>query len=373
MWICIIGVITPMRSTIFPLLAVASLVAAGCNKTPVEHDPETAIVTTERARALADADLSATAPEYIATVRADQETDLSFKVGGILELIGPEPRRDWEEGTPVKADIVLARLQQADFRNALASAKAAADLAQANNERLQKLLAGNVVSKQEVDKTRADTETAQAQFRQAEQNLRDSELRAPWAGLILARFSNNGETVPAGKPVLRFGNTDAMQVELGVPDRLVGLFVVDKEIDVDISALAGRPPFRGKISEVGVAASNAGRLYRVVIKVPNPEGIIKSGMTATVKAGGVAATAPGQVLVPLSALITPPGNGEEKGKLANQLAIFVVKDGKATLRPVQTGDIVASSIIISEGLSAGEEVVTRGASQLYDGAPVGVR
>src|SRR5260370_13654816 len=84
-----------------------------------------------------------------------------------------------------------------------------------------------------------------------------------------------------------------MSVELGVPDRLVSLFSVNKEIDVDISALAGRPPFRGRISEVGVAASNAGRLYRVVITVPNPDGLIKSGMTATVKAASVAAAAAG--------------------------------------------------------------------------------
>jgi RND family efflux transporter MFP subunit len=164
-----------------------------------------------------------------------------------------------------------------------------------------------------------------------------------------------------------------MSVELGVPDRLIGLFVVDKDIDLDISALPGRPSFRGRISEVGVAANNAGRLYRVVIKVPNPDGIIKSGMTATVKAGGIAMPTAGQVLVPLSALIAPSASAPETGKPQTQLAVFVVQNGKASLRPVKTGDIVISSIIVTEGLQAGEEVVTRGASQLYDGAPVDVR
>ncbi len=362
-----------MRFLIIPLLSLGLLpLLSGCSKPVTAPKAQEKTVGTQPAEALSSARLADSAPEYIATVRANEETDLSFKVGGVVELIGPEARRDWEEGTPVQMGAVLARLQQGDFKNALASAKAAAELAASNAERLRKLSAGKVISKQEADKAEADTETAEAQLRQAEQNLRDSELHAPWAGVVFTRYVNSGETVNSGKPVLRLGDISTMSVELGVPDRIVGLFAVDKEIDVDISALPGRPPFRGKISEVGVSANNAGRLYRVVIKVPNPDGIIKSGMTATVKAGGVASTAPGQVVVPLSALITPPGTGES-GQPPTQLAVFVVKDNKALLRPVKTGDIVASSIIVNEGLQAGEQVVTRGASQLYDGAPVTVR
>ena len=343
----------------------------GCSKPAAPPKPEAKTVGTQPAEALTSARVADSAPEYIAVVRANEETDLSFKVGGILELIGPEPRRDWEEGTPVEMGTVMARLQQSDFKNALTSAKAAAELAAANADRLRKLLAGKVISKQEVDKAEADTQTAEAQLRQAEQNLQDSELRAPWVGMVFTRYVNSGETVNSGKPVLRLGDIRTMSVELGVPDRLVGLFVVGNDIEVDISALPGRPSFRGKISEVGVAANNAGRLYRVVIKVPNPDGIIKSGMTATVKAGGVALSAAGQVLVPLSALIAP--SAPEPDKPQTQLAVFVVQNSKALLRPVKTGDIVVSSIIVTEGLQAGEEVVTRGASQLYDGALVNVR
>jgi RND family efflux transporter MFP subunit len=353
---------------------VSLLVLSGCQKSAAPAVSEKTVVGTQRAEAVGSIDSAGSTPEYIGTVRASEETDFSFKVGGILELIGPKLHRDWEEGSAVPAGGVLARLQQSDFRNALTSAQAAAELAATNNERLRKLLADNVVSKQEVDKGKADAETAEAQRRQAEQNVRDSELLAPWDGVVFKRYVNSGETVSSGKPVLRFGDIRTMSVELGVPDRLVSLFSVNKEIDVDISALAGRPPFRGRISEVGVAASNAGRLYRVVIKVPNPDGLIKSGMTATVKAASVAAAAAGEVMVPLSALIAQsslPGSG--KNQRQTQLAVFVVKDGKASLQLVKTGDIVASSIIVSEGLKPGDEVVTRGASLLYDGAPVEVR
>ena len=180
-------------------------------------------VGTQAAEALRAARLTESAPEYIAAVRANEETDFSFKVGGIVELIGPEPRRDWEEGAPVQRKTVLARLQQGDFKNALASAKAAAELAAANVERLRKLVAGKVVSKQEAGKGQSRYRNrAEPSSGRRSKNCRDSELRAPWDGVVFTRYVNSGETVNSGKPVLRFGDIRTMSVELGVPDRLVG-------------------------------------------------------------------------------------------------------------------------------------------------------
>jgi len=54
------------------------------------------------------------------------------------------------------------------------------------------------------------------------------------------------------------------------------------------------------------------------------------------------------------------------------LGVFVVQGGKAVKRAVKTGDILNSSILVTEGLQAGEQVVTSGASLLYDGAPIEV-
>ena len=71
-----------------------------------------------------DSVLSDGEASYLAAVKFDHETDLSFKVGGILVSIGPAPGTDWDEGTPVKAGTVLAELKQADFTNALNSARA---------------------------------------------------------------------------------------------------------------------------------------------------------------------------------------------------------------------------------------------------------
>ena len=309
---------------------------------------------------------------YIAMVRADNETDLGFKVGGIVDIVGRARGSDWDEGSAIKAGTVLASLKQSDFVNALNSARAQAELTTKQLERFRKLRASDAISQEELDVGEANYHTAQAQLDQANQNLQDSQLRAAIDGVVLARYVNSGVTVAAGQRVLRFAENTIMRVELGLPDRLVAFFSPGKQVDVEISAFEGRPPFRGRVTEVGVAANQEGRLFRVVIKVPNPDGVIRSGMTATVRVGDLARLRPGAVLVPLSALVTFAPLSQSSAAESNQLAVFVVDAGKALRRAVKTGDIIRSSIIITDGLKSGEVVVTSGASFLYDEQPVEV-
>jgi RND family efflux transporter MFP subunit len=351
-------------------LLIAALMLAGCHK-PAARPPEKALVRTEVVQAT-DGSRSDGQASYLALMKFDHETDLSFKVGGILVSVGPAAGTDWNEGSPVKAGTVLAELKQADFTNALDSARAHADLVTKTLERFRKLRTTDAVSQQELDSTEADWRTARSQLDQAEQNLRDSRLLVPKDGVVLMRYVNSRVTVAPGQRVLRFADTSVMSVELGLPDRLIGRLTPGKDVAVEVSALEGMPPFRGRVSEVGVAATSEGRLFRVVIKVPNPEGLLRSGMTARIHVGDTPGMKVGTVCVPLSALVTLVPDAYSAGSDQAQLGVFVVKDGKAVTRLVKTGDIFNSSILISDGLRAGERVVTSGASFLYDGAPVEV-
>jgi RND family efflux transporter MFP subunit len=346
-------------SSMLMLLGVA-FVFAGCGKPPAKA-PEKNLVRTAVVES-ADKVRSDGDASYLASVKFDHETDLSFKVGGILDKIGPTAGTDWDEGMPVKAGVVLAELKQADFNNALNSARARGELMNKTLERFRKLRATDAISQQELDITEADWRTAQAQLEQAEQNLRDSRLVAAQDGVVLARYVNSRVTAGQGQRVLRFADTSLMSVELGLPDRLIGRVAPGKELPVEVSGLEGMPPFKGRVTEVGVAASGEGRLFRVVIKVPNPDGLLRSGMTARIHMNDAAVVKPATVVVPLSALVTfAPGT---------QVGVFGVQDGKAVKHLVKTGDILNSSILITEGLRAGEQVVTAGASFLYDGAPI---
>lgn len=310
------------------------------------------------------------ATEYIATIRGDQETDLSFKVGGILELIGLQTGKDWREGEIIKKGQVLARLKQENFLNDANVARAQADLAKSNFERVKELWASKAVSQQEYDTLLANRKSADANLAQAEQTLRDATLNAPFDGTILSRSANAGETMRVGSPVLRIADLQTMSVELGVPDTLVNRFREGSQLPIAITALEGVNSYTGRVFEVGVAARPDTRLFKVLIKVENPKGEIKSGMTARVPVARARALPAHAVLVPLSALIT---RSRPTADPARQLAVFVVEGEQVKERPIKTDDLIGSSILVTEGLQVGEKVVVAGASLLYDNAMVSAR
>lgn len=342
------------------LLALLGLAAGSGCKPPPAHPEQTFLVRTARAEPVEARHLQ-TGPAYIAKVRGDNETDLSFKVGGILEYIGPRPGEDWKEGTTVPAGSVLAQLVQTDFVSSAEAARAKAELDRKSMERATKLLAERAISQQEFDIHKAAAQASDAALAQAEQSLKDSVIRSPYAGTILARNVTAGETIAPGTPVLRFADLHQMSVELGVPDSVVNRVRTGQEIPFGIPALEG-VRLSGKVSEVGVAAKDGSRLFKVLIKIPNPDGQIKSGMTASVPFAEGRPAPPGTVLVPLSALVTTN---------QGQLAVFVVDPGKrARLKPVQTDDIIGSAVMVIKGLQKGEEIVVTGAGLLHDGALV---
>ncbi len=341
------------------IVALAMTALVGC-KPKVAVEPERLVVRVARAKSLAEMQ-QGKGSAYVATVKGRNETTLSFKVGGIVDLIGPKPGEDWQEGAAVNAGQLLAQLKQSDFTNALNSARAKEELDRTLSERAERLLKEGAVSQQEYDSARAARIASESTRKQREQDLADSRLLAPLNGNLLARHVNSGETIAAGRPALQIADLRELEVEVGVPDRVVGRVTVGSEIPVEFWTLQNRR-FTGRVKEVGVAAREGGRLFRVVITLDNAELLIRPGMTASVYLEEKRPAPPGAVLVPLSALVS---------RNENALAVFVVGDDQcARERRVKTDEIIKSSVVVTEGLQPGEWVVVAGASFLYDGAPV---
>lgn len=308
---------------------------------------------------------------YLATVKGRNQLSLSFKVSGIVEVIGPgfPGAGDWREGAKVLRDQLLARLKQADFLAASNSAAAQAHLDRTQFERAERLLKEGAASQQEFDRALAAKRASEAVLEQRGQDVLDSRIVAPFTGTILKREVSAEETVRAGQPVLTLADLSEVEIEVGVPDRLIGLLHAGSMVRLSLPSLRGAGgggessrDFEGEVKEVGVAAREGSRLFRVVIRVPNPDGNIRPGMAASVYLDDAARPAAG-ALVPLSALVA---RGER------QLAVYVVTNGVARERLVGTSDILRSSIVVTNGLEPGERVIVTGASQVYDGAQVEV-
>ncbi|MFO1477797.1 MAG: efflux RND transporter periplasmic adaptor subunit [Verrucomicrobiota bacterium] len=354
-----------MNWILFSLVGVLG-VTAGCHRAdPAGSAPPPVNVRWAAAQSAAGPG-SFPEAEYIALLRGETETELGFKVAGLLDSIGrTNSSQDWQEGAVIRKGEELARLKQADFVAAEQAARARRDLAASSFKRVSELNSKGAASPQELDVARAEMDSTAAAWAQADQALKDSTILSPYDGVILARLSNPGETIRPGVAVLRITSLDRISADIGVPEKLVGSIRVGSEIPLRVPALEGRA-FTGRITEVGAGAKTGARLFRVVIQVENPGGLLKSGMTASVVLNPARAFPEGAVLVPLSALVTASSD-----PAARALAVFVVDDsGHARERRVKTDEIIRSSILVTEGLKPGERVVVTGASLLYDGAPV---
>lgn len=355
------------------LLALALLALPACRReTP--PPPAPTVVRYEPALTVREARQKnlQTVQTYLATVRGDTEMDLSFKVGGILEQIGQIRGQDWQEGVKVEAGTPLAILKQSEFTNRLESARAKAELDASLLRRGEKLMEDKAISDQELEVLKANARASRSASDQARQDAVDSRLVAPFTGVILARRVNSGETVQPGQTVLRFGDMQRVSVELGVPDRIVSRVQKGARVPLIVTSLEGRL-YEGEINEVGAAAQEGSRLYKVVVKVDNADGAIKSGMTASVSFPEADPRNLDTLLVPLSALVA--ASRQLAGPTnTGALAVFVVgPDNRAQERKVETGEIIRSSVEILSGLRPREKVITVGASMLADGESIDAR
>lgn len=302
---------------------------------------------------------------YLALVKPDQELNASFRSPGILDLIGPRKGEDWKEGMTIHHGDVLAQLVQSDFINQLKSAQSRYDLNLREHQRCKQLYEANSIALREFNLAEANLKGAAADLEVARQALADSEIKAPFDGSIFARHAGAGEIVAAGQAVLRLGDTRNVSLEVGVPDTLVAFIQVGAEFPVKIAALPDKT-FTARVSEVGIAAQEETRLFKIILKIANPQGLIRTGMTASVLFKMTQSTAADGVLIPISALFVSAQNGA-----TNQTAVFVVNSNNhAQQRLVKTGEIVDNRVIVTNGLQVGESVVVVGIANLYDGAPV---
>jgi RND family efflux transporter MFP subunit len=343
--------------------ALALVLAVGC-RSQVQEVAQLPVTTQ---RVLGDAGESGT--RYTASIRPSVQVDLAFKVGGyvdqILQVRGIDGRpRSVQDGDYVRRGTVLARVRDRELADARAQARSALSQAKADFDRVSQLYENQSVSKADYDAAYARYTANRAQEDQAAQALADCALRAPLDGYVLRRSVEVGTLVSAGMAAISVGDVKSVEVVFGVPDVQVGAMKVGQPQSVNVEAVPGKT-FTGTITRVAHVADPSSRVFEVEVTIPNPDGLLKSGMIAWLQVG------PGQTaggsFVPLNAVVRPPG--ETQG-----YAVFVVENQQgrdlAKLRRVELGEIRGDRIQVVSGLGGGEQVIVRGATLAVDAQPV---
>lgn len=286
--------------------------------------------------------------EVVGTVRSKQRAVIEAKVSGrVLQfLVVP--------GQVVKAGETLAEL---DVRELQARrAQAAARLEQANREmaRSQKLVAGNVTSRQEHEAVDAAQKVARAALHEVETLLSYARVTAPFAGVITRKLAEVGDLAMPGKPLMEIEAHGSLRFEADVPEAILDRIEFGDQMSVRIASVA--QPFEGRVSEIAPVADAVSRTFQVKLDLPDAKEL---------RAGQF-----GRLAVPVAEtklLSVPRTSVLKRGQME---MVFVVREETATLRLVKTGKVLGERVEILSGLEEGEPVVVGDISALKDGQPV---
>jgi len=278
-----------------------------------------------------------------------------------------------ERGSFVKKGAVLVRLdarvvssQAQEARAQYESMKIQEAQAQVDCERTQHMLDKGAISKADYDKTRLQCETskwsvsaAEARKNQTADLLQDTEIKAPFSGMVVERNVTAGEYVRADSPVVTLVDVDSLRVELTVPE--ADLTDVRQGMVVDFWAAAtadqGGAVHHGKIRYIGPAVRQQTRDAVVEAVVENGAHDLRPGMFVTAKLALGQRSLPG---VPETAVRTD----------GSQRHVFVNVGGRLEDRLVQLGEVRGGMVAVVMGVKTGEPVVADLSADVRDGAKV---
>lgn len=301
------------------------------------------------------------------TIEPRAEASLGFQIAG--KLIS----RAVDVGDTVKRGDILARLDDQDQRNALVAAQATLAAAQAEQtrarnaeDRQRTLLSKGTVPQADYDAAlramqtaEAKVEAARADVQAAKDRVGYTELTADQDGVVTAIGPDVGKVMQAGEMVVRLARPEEREAVFDVSDAMIHSAPKDPLIEV---ALAGAPGITavGHVREFSPQADPVTRTHRVRVALDNPPNAMRLGTTVT---GRVKLTGEAVIELPRTALL------EESGKML----VWLVD---AKTRTVHRKEVVAESsrkdgpIVVSDGLSKGDVVVTAGVHSLKDGQRV---
>lgn len=317
---------------------------------------------------------------------------VASKAQGRLEWLGVL------EGSRVKKDEIIARVESRDVEASAAQARAQVQVAEANLQlqqaelrdaevnlkRSEMLLEPKAISKQQYDadlarynKARASISNAQASIASSRANARAAEvsveqtvIRAPFDGVVLIKHANVGDNITPFSAaadtkgaIVTIADMDTLEVEADVSESNIARITVEQPCEILLDAL---PNLRmaGRVSRIVPTVDRSKATVLVKIRFVDRDPRVLPDMSA--KIAFLSKPVPPEDNKPLTA-VQPSAVVERDGKAV----VFVVADGKVRLVPVTRGAKIGELQAV-QGVKPGETVVLAPADKLADGAKVTV-
>lgn len=323
---------------------------------------------------------------YTATIEANSQVNLSFKVTGYITSLLQEKDpggkdRPVQSGDIVAKNTVLAIVDDKDAANNTKQAGAQVATAQANLEkanedykRAQELFKSNSMTapdydaaKQEYETAVASLSSAKAEQKSAENDQKDYNLKAPIHGVIIQRNVDVGSLVSPSVVGFVIADTETVKIVFGVPDTMASTLKLGQSQSFTTQSIPDRI-FSGSITEISAAADTNTRVFDVEVTAKNEDAALKVGMIASLNVTKASATQTA-ALIPLSAVVAAKGN-------SGGYAVFVATtDGNETiakLTDVELGQVYGNNIAVLKGVEPSDQIIVSGATLVTDGEQVAI-
>jgi len=200
-------------------------------------------------------------------------------------------------------------------------------------------------------------DAAQTQLALAQRNLGYTVVGSPMPGYVADRPADIGEYVSPQQKVATVVNLNPLRVRMDIPEQAIPQIRAGESVSVSVAAYPERS-FAGHVARVSPSVTTTSRTLTVEADVENPTAELKPGEYATVRI--LLPQTEAAVLVPAKSLRTISGS----------IYVFVIKNGHAEQRLVQSGQSDGDLIELKSGVAADEVVATSSVDQLSDGVAV---
>ena len=300
-------------------------------------------------------------------IQPEVQVNLSFREGGRLIEFTPSP------GKAVRKGELLAKLDPEILQAAADAAKAKYDAALRDHERGSLLYRKNILAAAELEKRKRDLDVAEADYRNARDDLADSVILAPFDGIVSNTYADNFQQVKANEVLIRLQDLSSFQVTIDIPEKEVARFPlsIDKANQTAdrLGGFYGTLPslpssrFPLALKEASTQADTAAQTFTVTFRIlPQKIARLLPGMSMAVHVPQLDGSAVSGFLLPGSALLTRDGK---------TWVWKIDADNKVRLTEVSPGQLHGPWIrVTSPELKPGDHIAQTGIRVLAPGDTV---
>src|SRR5215212_9289234 len=208
-----------------------------------------------------------------------------------------------------------------------------------------------------VDVARTNVANAQAQLALAQKNVSYAVIPAPIDGFVTERVADVGEYVSPQQKVVTIVRINPLRIRIDIPEQAIPEVKLGQSVSITTSAWPDKN-FAGRVARIAPNVSATSRTLTVEAEIDNSGNALKPGQFATVRI--LQERVEPAVLIPARAVRNEAGVNR----------VYVIKNGHAEQRLVQTGQTEGDMIEVKNGVAADEQVATSNVEQLTDGITI---